>query len=76
MVCSFSLHMEGLSPAALDLNLAADRVCVGGRNVFKVFGINIPDQDDQVAVIFFRSLSRHFVCIVKLLINYKTETLF
>jgi len=51
-------------------------VCVGGRNVFKVFGINIPDQDDQVAVIFFRSLSRHFVCIVKWLINYKTEPLF
>jgi len=44
---SFSLHMEGLSPAALALNLTADRVCVGGRNIFKVFGINISDQDDQ-----------------------------
>ena len=61
MVRSFSLHMEGLSPAALDLNLAADRVCVGGRNVFKVFGINIPDQDDQVAVICFRSTIRHYL---------------
>ena len=57
MVRSFSLHMEGLSPAALALNLAADRVCVGGRNIFKVFGVNIPDQDDQVAVKWLLSMT-------------------
>ena len=51
MVRSFSLHMEGLSPAALALNLTADRVCVGGRNIFKVFGINISDQDDQGPIV-------------------------
>lgn len=56
MVRSFSLHMEGLSPAALALNLATDRVCVGGRNIFKVFDINITEQDDQVAVKCFLSM--------------------
>ena len=49
MVRSFSLHMEGLSPAALALNLNADKVCIGGRNIFKVFNIKTSDQDDQVA---------------------------
>jgi WD40 repeat protein len=37
---SFSISMDSLSPASLDLSREADKVVVAGRNIFKIYSID------------------------------------